>query len=172
MNILKALFRRHRVLPPIAKSATIYYGPRGLLVSASSRDVTGWIGPTAPMELLPRDAGPYDIGTRVITSIRGSRDRLTEEELKAHLGDFFSRACVSSWDELERGWRLIHAYIEPGEDLITIRPTSPYETGGYVTLEGDPVYHNHVEPDEVGKSIRQILDAPQLPIIPHEPKHT
>lgn len=77
-----------------------------------------------------------------------------------------------SWSAIERGWNLINACLETDRANVVVYETHRYEKGGYVWFNDDPVYCCLATPEDVGRTVRDVIDRPRLEMIREEPSHT
>lgn len=152
--------------------AHIYYSAKGIFICAVHRDTRG-MGPNGePMVLLPMSASTRDIGNALLASLKGSRDGLSVEESDSQTSRAFALIGEHDWDAFEKSWHLTSACLEKDLATVVLYTMHRYETGGYVSFKGDPIYRCNAEPEEVGRTVRQIIDTPPLEMVPHEPSHT
>jgi|GEM_PF-3000468 len=168
------LFRKpvQPVPSPMPQVCYIYYCERSLLVVASHRQVDGACPSGGPAALLPRHASADQIGEAVLRSLRGGRERLTEDEGKAEQEQILKLSGELDLRSLEKNRQLIHVWLEGSETSLHIRPARQYQTGGYVHLQGSPEYTAPLEAHAIGVTIIRLMSEPPLEPMCHIPSHT
>jgi hypothetical protein len=160
MRFLDRILRRRQAVPERPRGCNVYYDPTGIVIAPTFHDASGGSGAGDPNTVLPLDAPPQVIGAHVIDAVAASRGGLSVEELARRTDQLFSAAAVTGWDALEKRWERIGVYVEPGAADLTIAPMRRYETGGYITNEGDPVYRRAHAVGEIGALLRALIDRP------------
>lgn len=150
----------------------IYYCEKGILVVASHVQADGMTPNGSPATLLPRNASAEQIGEAVLRSLHGGRHDLTEEEGRAELRYVLTLSGERTWRSLEKNWQMIHLWLEDSEASLHIAPMRRYQTGGYVSKQGDLEYSAPLEPLAIGTTIIRIISEPPLKPMRHIPSHT
>jgi hypothetical protein len=66
------------------------------------------------MILLPPDASPLTIGEAVLSSLRGTRENLSEQEFESEMSAFLQTIKERSWKSVYKGWNLVKVSVDPG----------------------------------------------------------